>query len=56
MEEDLAKLVALTAFRSSAELNTLIRLLKQHCDAAEYKPLALAIATISTEIRPPGHQ
>ena len=50
MEKELAKLVALTAFRSSAELGNLIPLLREHCDEDEYRRLGAAIATASAEI------
>ncbi|WP_198116950.1 hypothetical protein [Massilia rhizosphaerae] len=50
MEKELAKLVALTAFRSSGELNNLLPLLKEHCDEGEYRQLSVGIATASAEI------
>jgi len=50
MEKELAKLVALTAFRSSAELGNLIPLLREHCDEDEYRHLGAAIAAVSAEI------
>jgi hypothetical protein len=50
MEKDLAKLVALTAFRSSADINNLIPLLKEHCNEEEYREFVVAIATASAVI------
>jgi len=50
MEQYLAKIVAITAFRSSAELNNLIPLLKMHCNESEYRSYSMAIATISAGI------
>jgi hypothetical protein len=50
MEKDLAKIVALTAFRSSADLNNLIPLLKEHCSEDECRTFGIAIATASSAI------
>ena len=50
MEKELAKLVALTAFRSSAEINSLVPLLKEYCSEDEYRSFGMAIATASAEI------
>ena len=50
MDRELAKLVAVTAFRSSADINNLVPLLKECCNEAEYKAYALAIASASAEI------
>jgi len=50
MDKELAKLVALTAFRSSADINNLIPLLKEHCSEAECRDFGIAIATASAGI------
>ena len=50
MEKELAKLVVLTAFRSSSELGNLVPLLKEHVDEATYRRYGTAIATASAEI------
>ena len=50
MERELAKLIALTAFRSSAEINNLVPILKEQCSDADYRSFAMAIASASTEI------
>lgn len=50
MDRELAKIVAITAFRSSADINNLIPLLKEHCSADEYRLFGLAIAASSAEI------
>ena len=44
MDIDLAREVIRTAFRSGAELQTLLPVLKQRCSAEEYKSYALGIA------------
>lgn len=50
MNKDLAQHVARVAFRSSADLNDLIPLLKEHCDQEEYAKYLKAIASASAEI------
>ena len=50
MDKELAKIVALTAFRSSADINNLIPMLKEHCSEDECRDFGIAIATASTEI------
>jgi len=50
MDKEIAKLVALTAFRSSADINNLIPFLKVHCSETECRELGLAIATASAGI------
>jgi hypothetical protein len=50
MTEDLARLVALTGFRSSAELGGLIPILKQHCTEAEFREFSNAITHAMTTI------
>lgn len=50
MEKDLARIVALTAFRSSADINNLIPLLKEHCSEEECRNFGVAIATASAGI------
>ncbi|WP_222610889.1 hypothetical protein [Undibacterium sp. FT79W] len=50
MDKELAKIVALTAFRSSAYMNNLIPLLKEHCSEDECRNFGIAIATASAEI------
>jgi hypothetical protein len=49
MEKDLAKFIALTAFRSAADLGNLIPLL-QECEETERKSFGMAFATASAEI------
>jgi hypothetical protein len=44
MDIELAREVIRTAFRSGAELQALLPLLKQRCSAEEYKGYALGIA------------
>ena len=44
MDIELAREVVRTAFRSSAELQSLLPVLKQRCSAEEYKSYALGIA------------
>jgi len=50
MKIELAKHVALTAFRSSANLNDLLPLLREHCSGDEYQTYLSAIAKISGDI------
>lgn len=50
MDNELARHVAMTAFRSSANLNDLIPLLKQHCRDDEYQIYLEAISAISGDI------
>lgn len=50
MTEDLARLVAVTAFRSSTDLGNLIPILKEHCSETEYRDVADAIASAMTAI------
>ena len=50
MDKDLAKLVAQTAFRSAAEINNLIPLLKEYCTEEECRDFGIAIATASSGI------
>ncbi len=44
MDIELAREVVRTAFRSGAELQALLPMLKQRCSAEEYKSYALGIA------------
>jgi hypothetical protein len=50
MTEDLARLIALTGFRSSAMLGELVPVLKQHCSDAEYQDFRDAITLAMTAI------
>lgn len=50
MNRDLAQHVARVAFRSSADLNDLIPLLREHCVQEEYEKYVKAIASASAEI------
>lgn len=54
MDINVARHVIRTCFRSGRELETLLDLLKEHCDAQEYKSYATAIvaaiASIHVEI------
>lgn len=50
MNNELAEYVVKIAFKSESDLNDLIPLLKEHCNANEYKKLAVAIATVSATI------
>lgn len=50
MDINMARHVIRTCFRSGRELETLLDLLKEHCDAQEYKSYATAIATAIASI------
>jgi hypothetical protein len=50
MDKDLAKLVALTSFRSAADLTHLIPLLREHCSEEEAHKFSTSIANASAEI------
>src|ERR1700722_19005267 len=50
MEQELAKHVVITGFRSASTLQELIPLLKKHCDPAIYEQYAKAISSVSAEI------
>lgn len=50
MDKDLAKFIALTAFKSSKKLTDLVPFLKEHCGEAEYKCYGRALAAASAEI------
>lgn len=50
LNNELARHVAVTAFRSSATLNELIPLLKHHCDENEYQEYLEAISAISMDV------
>lgn len=50
MNRSLAKVIAVAALRSSAELNALIPLLKMHCPDDEYEDVKSAIADLSLQI------
>jgi predicted aconitase len=50
MKTELARHIALTAFRSSANLNDLIPLIKEHSTEDEYRKYLDAIAAVSGEI------
>lgn len=54
MDKDLAKDLATRGFMAMSQLTETLPVLKQHCDAAEYKTYLKAIgavsASISTEI------
>lgn len=54
MNRDLAKDLALSAFRAMRELSDWLPTLKEHCDDSEYqgylKAIGTASASISTEI------
>lgn len=47
MENDLAKHVATTIFKTTSQMTELIPLLKDHCDVAEYESYAKAIASVA---------
>ncbi|NIA54682.1 hypothetical protein HAV22_13650 [Massilia sp. TW-1] len=49
MEKDLAKIIALTAFRSAADLGNLVPVL-QDCVGAERTEIGVALAMASAEI------
>lgn len=49
MEKELAKFLAVTAFRSAADLGNLVPFL-QECDEAERREFGIALATASAEI------
>jgi hypothetical protein len=46
MDEQTAWQIIRTSYRCSAELQDLLKLAKARCTAEEYKPIALAIATV----------
>jgi hypothetical protein len=50
MKAELAKHVAMVSFRSSANLNELVPLLREHCEESEYRQYLDAIAAVSGEI------
>lgn len=50
MKAELARHVALVAFRSSANLNELVPLLREHCTDSEYRKFLDAIAAVSGEV------
>jgi hypothetical protein len=51
VEKDLARFIALTAFRSSADLGDLVPFMKEYCDNEdEYRDFALAVAGAAAEI------
>ena len=50
MDNELARHIAVTAFRSSANMNDLIPLLKEHCSNDEYQVYLEAISAISGDI------
>jgi hypothetical protein len=50
MNQDIAKLLALTVFQSSSQISGIIPLLKENCSEDEYKPYLVSIASISAEI------
>jgi hypothetical protein len=50
MDKKIAQHVAKTAFRASADLGSVIPLLKEHCSTEEYEKLRLPIATVSASI------
>ena len=50
MDEELARMVAVAAMRSSRELAGLIPLLKEHCDARDYEILGKGVARVLAEI------
>lgn len=57
MDESLARIVAVAAWRSTRELGDLVPLLKEHCSEEVYGDLLLgvakALAEISTEVLNP---
>lgn len=50
MDINVARHVIRTCFRSGRELETLLDLLKENCDAKEYESYATAIATAISSI------
>jgi hypothetical protein len=50
MEKELARQLIRSAFRSSSELQSVLRLLKQQLPPADYKRYALAIASATDAI------
>ena len=50
MDEELARIVAVAAMRSSHELGDLIPILKEHCPADVYAELSRGIAASLAEI------
>lgn len=50
MDRALAKVVAVAALRSASELNGVVPLLKEQCDAKEYEEIRDAIADASLRI------
>lgn len=49
MDKDLAKFIAITAFRSAADLGNLIPML-QSCEEAERREMGVALAAASAEV------
>jgi len=50
MDDELAKHIVVTGFRSASALQELIPLLKEHCDITEYEKYLKAISAVSAEI------
>jgi hypothetical protein len=52
MDKEIAKLIAITAFRSAADINNLVPFLKEYCSESKSRDFGIAIATASTKISP----
>lgn len=50
MDKELARHVAVVAFKASSSVASLVPLLKEHCEPGEYEAYAKAIASIAFEI------
>ena len=50
MKAELARHIALVAFRSSANLNELLPLIRDHCDEDEYRAYLEGISSITAEV------
>jgi hypothetical protein len=51
MNKEVARFLANTAFRSSANLADLVSFMKEHCSVEEQKIYSIAIATAMTSIQ-----
>jgi len=50
VDRELAQLIAITAFRASADLGDLLHPLKDNCSPEEYEKFSKALATCSADI------
>ena len=50
MEKKIAKHIVVTAFRCSSKLSSILVVAKDHCTAAEYESVHVAVASVAAEI------